>query len=158
MARPKVQLYLVSVLLFMLILPIGCIVTEHIHSPDLSVWFLVGRWFIFWAIGVQLFIAGIKQSVNPAFTAKQIFRLDSTDSFIIIRELGFANISIGFAGILTVIEPAWCPPVAIAGGLYFGFAGLLHVFKKPDSFNELVAMVSDIWIFSLMLVYLCFTL
>ena len=44
-------------------------------------------------------------------------------------------------------------PVALAGGLYFGLAGMLHVFKKPDSRNEVIALVSDLYIFLITLLY-----
>ena len=30
---------------------------------------LVGKWFVFWAVGARLFIAGIRQVIQPAFTA-----------------------------------------------------------------------------------------
>ena len=33
---------------------------------------LVGRWFVFWAVGVRLSLAGLRQFLQPAFTARQI--------------------------------------------------------------------------------------
>ena len=38
---------------------------------------LFSKWFIFSAVGLRLFLAGIKQIVDPAFTAKEIFHLDN---------------------------------------------------------------------------------
>jgi len=89
---------------------------------------------------------------------KQIFQFKSEESFIVIRELGFANVCIGLIGILSLLKPVWNAPAAIAGGLYFGLAGLSHLLKKPESKNEVIAMISDIFIFLLMLVYLLYTL
>jgi hypothetical protein len=71
----------------------------------------------------------------------------------VIRELGFANICIGLIAMTSLFQPGWRMPAAVAGGLYFGLAGMLHVFKKPDSRNEFIALVSDLYIFILMLAY-----
>jgi len=149
---------LISVLLFMFILPVFSILIEwHFRQSPLG-WVLVGKWFVFWAVGVRLFIAGIRQLTKPAFTAKEIFHLSGEESFIIIKELGLANICFGTIGILSLFKVAWCEAAAITGGLYFGLAGIQHLFKKPDSNNEVIAMVSDIYIFVLLLLYLGFTL
>jgi hypothetical protein len=48
--------------------------------------------------------------------------------------------------------------VAIIEGLYFGLAGIQHILKKPDSANESIAMISDLFIFLLIGLYLAFTL
>ncbi len=123
MAKKKTSLYLVSILLFMLLLPIISIVVQA-HNLHISYnWQLVGKWFLFWSVGIRLFIAGIKQIAQPEFTAKQIFQFKSEESFVVIRELGYANVCIGLLGVLSLIKPAWSPPAAIAGGLYFGLAG-----------------------------------
>ena len=155
MATKKIPLYLVSILLFMVLLPILCIVIQwRAQDLRLSSWPLVGKWFVFWPVGVRLFIAGLRQATKPAFTAREIFHLNSDDSFPIIKELGFANISMGGIAILSLFFPSWRIPAAAAGGLYFGLAGFLHVFKKRDSANETIAMISDLYIFLLMALYL----
>lgn len=158
MAKKRSNLYFISVLLFMLALPTICIIVQahNLHIP--YTWQLIGKWFLFWSIGIRLFIAGIKQIVQPEFTAKQIFQFKSEESFVVIRELGFANVSIGLLGMLSLVKPLWSAPAAIAGGLYFGLAGLSHLLKKPETKNEVIAMISDIFIFLLMLLYLIFTL
>lgn len=146
---------MISVLLFMLILPIISIVmdTASVNTPFTVL--IAGKWLIFWAIGVRLLIAGIRQVTKPSFTAQQIFRISGSDSFPIIRELGFANICMGTIAILSIFRPEWRMPAAIAGGLYFGLAGILHLIKKPESRNEAIALVSDLFIFIIMLVYCC---
>ena len=154
MATKKVPIYLVSILLFMVLLPIVCIILQWHEQEASSPWPLLGKWFVFWPIGVRLFIAGLRQATKPAFTAREIFHLNSDDSFPIIKELGFANMSMGGIAILSLFFPSWRIPAAAAGGLYFGLAGLLHLFKKRDSRNETIAMISDLYIFLLMALYL----
>ena len=62
----------------------------------------IGKWFIFYAAGWRLFIAGIRQAINPAFTAKEIFHFTGVESFPVIKELGFANICLGLTGIFII--------------------------------------------------------
>jgi hypothetical protein len=155
MTFKRPSLYLISVVLFMLVFPIVSILLQW--GSLLSGWSLIGRWFVFWAVGVRLFIAGARQVMKPAFTAREIFHLNGEESFIVIKELGFANLSIGLAGILSLFNAEWTKLAAIAGGLFFGLAGLLHVIKKPASTNEVIAMVSDLFIFLLLVLYLIFS-
>jgi hypothetical protein len=80
--------------------------------------------------------------------------MKTRESFVVIRELGFANISMGIMGILSVINNNWRPLAAIVGGLYPGLAGFQHLFKKPDSRNEVIAMLYDLCVFVVVLFYL----
>jgi hypothetical protein len=154
MAGKKIPIYLLSILLFMVLLPILCVVIQwRVQDMPLD-WPLLGKWFVFWPVGVRLFIAGLRQATKPAFTAREIFHLNSDDSFPIIKELGFANVSMGGIAILSLFFASWRIPAAAAGGLYFGLAGFLHLFKKRDSNNETIAMISDLYIFLLMALYL----
>ena len=154
MSKKGPSLYLVSILLFMLILPVLSISVEHFNHHKWINNDLIGKWFVFWVIGVRLFIAGLRQVTKPAFTAQEIFHLKSEESFVVVRELGLANICMGSIGILSILNPDWCPLAAVGGGLYFGLAGFLHVIKKPVSTNETIAMVSDLLFFALMVFYL----
>jgi hypothetical protein len=158
MSQRKPPVYLISVLLFMLILPVASILIQWQVSKAEIGWPLIGKWFVFWSVGIRLFIAGLRQATKPAFTAKEIFHMTGDESYVVIRELGFANLCFGTLGILSLFKPEWRPAAAIAGGLYFGLAGVQHLFKKPDSRNELIAMVSDIYIFLILALYLSFTL
>jgi len=158
MPRAKPSLYLISVLLFMLILPLAFVLIQSGGPGAVFGWPLIGKWLVFWAVGVRLFIAGIRQVSKPAFTATEIFHMSSDESHPVIIELGFSNISIGLLGILTLVKSDWCAAAAITGGLYFGLAGLLHIVKKPAGRNEVIAMISDLYIFALLTAYLFFTL
>ena len=142
----------VSVLTF--ILPIGCFLGQMLIDRTTSFSFdLFGKWFIFSAVGLRLFIAGLKQTTDPGFTAKEIFHIDNPDSFPIVRELGFANLCFGLVGIISLFLPQWRVVSAFGSGLYYGIAGFQHFLKKPAGPNEKFALVTDVIIFLVLLVY-----
>jgi len=159
MKEKKFNLYVINVLATMLVIPLLCILVETmLEKTALSVG-LAGKYFIGWAIGVRLLIAGLRQTTRPQFTAEKIFHIrDGGESLPIVRELGFANICLGIPGIVSLFVDAWRLPAAIAGGLYFGFAGFLHAFRKAATFNELIAKISDLFIFGIALFYTILTL
>lgn len=148
----KRYIIVVSVLTF--ILPLLCSVSEVLINENSFFTFdLIGKWFIFSAVGLRLFIAGIKQTTDPAFTAKEIFYINNPESFPIIRELGFANLCFGLIGIVSLFLPQWRIVSAFGSGLYYGIAGFQHFLKKRAGVNEKFALVTDIIIFILLLVY-----
>jgi hypothetical protein len=111
--------YFVVVILLLLVLPVASIALETALSPHaVSRLLLVGKWFVFWAAGVPLFIAGLRQVIQPRFTAEEIFDIRDSSSFVIVRELGFANLSMGTLAIASPFHNDWIVPAAIVGGLY----------------------------------------
>jgi hypothetical protein len=146
------------VLLLMFLLPALSIIWDILFEGASFGWPLVGKWVVFWCVGIRLFSAGIKQASNPEFTASNIFRLKAKESLVVIRELGFANIALGVMGILSVINTNWRSIAAITGGIFFGLAGIQHLFKKPDSRNEFIAMVSDLYVFVIALLFIIFSI
>jgi hypothetical protein len=159
MKEKKINLYLINVLATMLILPLLSIAVEAAVNKTPIGTELTAKYFIGWAIGVRLLIAGLRQSARPQFTAEQIFNIrHSSECLPIIRELGFANICLGLIGVISIFNSQWRLPAAIAGGLYFGFAGLMHAFRKAASRNELIAKISDLFIFGIALLYTVLTL
>jgi hypothetical protein len=139
----------------MLIFPtISILIDVGFIHHDSNLISLMGKWFIFWAIGCRLLTAGLKQAFNPAFTAETIFHLKDKESFVIIRELGFANICTGLTAIISLMIPQWRIVIAFSGGLFFGLAGLIHILRKPDNQSELIPLISNIFIFLVMVVYL----
>jgi len=90
-----------------------------------------------------LLLAGIRQVSQPRFTAAEIFDLDDTKAFPMVREIGFGNLAMGTLAACTIIRPEWLVPAAIVGGLYYGLAGLGHLLRGDRNGKESVAMVSD---------------
>jgi hypothetical protein len=152
-------MYFATVILLLLILPLSSILIESAHSGHvLNILFLTGKWFVFWAVGIRLLMAGLRQTIQPAFTANEIFRIQGNDAFPIVRELGFANLSMGLLGVCAIFRSDWIVPAAIVGGLYYGFAGAGHIPQKQKNAKENMAMVSDAFIFLVLLVFVLKTL
>jgi hypothetical protein len=147
-------MYFASVILLLLVLPVVSISVEALlfhHAMSMA---LVGRWFVFWGVGVRLLMAGFRQVIQPRFTAEEIFGVHDTGSFAIVREVGFANLSMGFLGVCTLFRVGWLVPAAVVGGLYYGLAGALHVFSHDRNAKEYMAMISDVFIFVVLLVFI----
>jgi hypothetical protein len=144
-------MYVPFVALTMLILPLASIVAEHALHPAIPITILVGRWFVFWSVGVRLTFAGLRQFFQPAYTARKIFHASSDDVLPLIRELGVANVSTGLVGLLSLAAPSFVLPVAISAGFFYGVAGVRHVAERHRSLNENIAMVSDLFMAAVLL-------
>jgi hypothetical protein len=148
-------MYFAIVVLLMAVLPIGSIGIELIvgHTePDPVM--LVGKWFVFWSVGVRLALAGLRQIFNPTFTAQTIFGVKENAALTIVQELGFGNLSIGFLGCLSLANPRWIVLTAIVGGLFYGLAGIKHLTNSDRNATESIAMISDLFIFVVLALYL----
>jgi hypothetical protein len=151
-------MHLTVVLLTMLVLPAGSVLIERwTGGGGASLWVLIGKWFVFWGVGVRLFIAGARQIVKPELTATGIFGVTDKAAFPLARELGFWNLTIGLISIASIKRPEWVAPMAIAGMLFYTMAGALHVTGKDRGFSENVAMISDLGMAGLLLAFLVAT-
>lgn len=146
-------MYLLAIVLLMIVLPAASIALEAMRSPDPDLMWLAGKWFTFWAVGARLFLAGMMQTLRPQITAQSIFRISNKAALAIVREVGFGNLAIGTVGLASVTKPEWIVPAAIAGGLYYGLAGLGHVSRRGRNLKEQVALVTDLAIFLLLAVF-----
>jgi hypothetical protein len=129
----------------MLILPAGSVYAEHtIHHSAAPLMLLIGKWFVFWSAGVRLVLAGLRQNIQPRFTSEHIFGIKSDDPLPFVRELGVANLATGAVGLLSLWQPSFVLPVAISATIFYGLAGIRHVLHGAKTFNEAIAMVSDV--------------
>jgi hypothetical protein len=140
-------MYLATVIALMGFLPVASSVVEVVLHSGADVLFVIARWFVFWSVGVRLLLAGLRQVINPSFTAATIFGSNDKAALPIVQELGFGNLSIGLLGALTLLVNDWVVPAAIAGGLFYGLAGLQHALKGERNGAETIAMVSDLFLF-----------
>jgi hypothetical protein len=138
------MLYLVVVGLTMLALPLGSIAIEWRSGASL-LW-LAGKWFVFWSVGVRLSLAGLRQYAQPAFTSRDILGIEGSAAYPLVRELGGANLAAGVVGLASIAFPSFVLPSALGAGLFYVVAAIEHLKSKHASFNERVALVSDVFI------------
>lgn len=136
-------MYLLMLMALMVVLPIGSILIETLSGTDSSLLFLVGKWFVFWIVGVRLLLAGVRQVMQPSYTAATIFKIDNPDAEKLVTEIGLGNLAMGIVGVLTLVEPAWVVPAGVTGGLYLGFAGIKHAMNSGRNRTENIAMLTD---------------
>jgi len=147
--------YLYSTALLMLVAPALSAVIELWvrHEAALAIP-TIGKWFVFWATGVRLFTAGLMQSIRPAFTAETIFQMGDEESHVIVRELGFANMSLGFIAMVSLFVPGWRIVAAVACGLFLGLASANHLARRSPELNQMIPMVTNSLVFLVLVVYL----
>jgi hypothetical protein len=110
-------------------------------APD---WALPLQWFAFWIVGVRLGLAGLRQMVTPAYTAQHILGIQGGEALVLVRELGFANTAFGVIGVLSLWWPGWSVPVALAGAVFLGLAGVNHIVQPHRNARENFAMLTDL--------------
>jgi hypothetical protein len=138
-------MYAVIVIALMLVVPIGCTIYEVFHANHGVFSFgILLQWLVFWAVGVRLLLAGLRQIFQPGYTADVVLGIKGDDCKRVIRELGFGNMAIGCIGAGSLFSEGWLLPAAIAGAVFYGLAGVNHFLHKARGMNENVAMVSDV--------------
>jgi hypothetical protein len=144
-------MYLASVVLLMLVFPAASVAAEALwRGGSAEIVPLIGKWFVFWPVGVRLFIAGLRQVAQPQFTAEKIFAIADHAARPIVREVGFANLAMGVLGLLTLAKPDFLVPAAVIGGLYYGLAGVGHIVRGHLNIAGWTALISDLLIFALL--------
>jgi hypothetical protein len=146
-------MYVAIVALTMFFLPAASVLVERAVHPGAPIIFLVGRWFVFWGVGVRPGVAGLRQFLQPDFTAREIFHMQSDDALPIVKELGIANVATGLVGLLSLRFPSFILPVAISAGVFYGVAGVRHIAQRGRSTNENIAMVSDMFLFFVLAIF-----
>ena len=138
-------MYVAAVALLMLVLPLASVAGELLaQGPGAGLVQIVTRWFVFWGVGARLFIAGLRQILQPRFTAHTILGLKSEESFVVVRELGFANVALGAVGLASLMAREWVLAAALSGAIFYSLAGLNHARQPVHGLHERVAMVSDL--------------
>ncbi len=115
------------------------------RSPDAAFAPLTLRWAVFWMVGGRLFLAGIRQIVQPRYTAAVVLGIQHADSLLVVRELGFANVALGTMGLGSILWTHWTTPAGVAGAIFYGLAGLNHLWAGQRTASARIAMLSDLW-------------
>jgi hypothetical protein len=143
-------MYVPIVIGLMLVMPLVSIVAQIVltdHGALHGAWYLavVAKWYVFWAVGVRLSLAGLRQIVQPRYTAETILKFKGAESLFFVRELGFANVSMGSIGLASLLAPSWVMAAALVGALYYGLAGINHCFHPARNKLQNVALASDLF-------------
>jgi len=147
--------YIVVVFLLMLVLPVVSVVHDRSFSetrlgcPSCS-----GGVSFFAGVGVRFFSAGISQTANPRFTAVTILGLKTSESWMVVRELGFGNLAIGAVALGSIAARTWITPSALAGAVFYGLAAINHIAKKNRNRLENFTLLSDVSACCVLCVYL----
>ena len=138
---------------FFVLLPAAGVIAEFfMWKSGLRLSELMLKWFVFSGVGLRLFTAGLKQTCDPAFTSKKIFKINDEACLPVVREIGLADISFGTIGLLSFVFPELRIASAASGGLYLGLAGIAHLVRKQNSGKETFAMISDLYIFAVLII------
>jgi hypothetical protein len=113
-------MYVFIVIALMLALPLISIVAQIIltdHGALHGAWYLaaVAKWYVFWAVGVRLSLAGLRQIIQPRYTAETILGLKGAESLFFVRELGFARARTGVCECIDGQRRPGEPGVAVLG-------------------------------------------
>jgi len=136
--------------LLMFVIPGGAVLLDG----DTITMALVGKYFVFWAVGVRLFAAGVRQILKPGLTSEGILGIKGQESWVLVRELGLANVAIGAVALASLSRVEWRLAAALAGGIFLLLAGIQHAVRGAQTREETIAMVSDLAIGALMAAYL----
>lgn len=137
-------MYAVIVIGLMLVLPVASLALAL--SAGAAFWSSLATWFIFWAVGVRLALAGLRQLLRPEATLREIFQDTRPDNPVgrrLVTEIGMGNLALGTTGMLSLAFPDWRVPVAVTGAIFYGLAGFGHLQGGATSTNERLAMWSD---------------
>jgi hypothetical protein len=137
-------MYVAMLFALMIIFPIASIAIEAlVHNHGVLSVVMLGKWFVFWAVGARLLIAGLRQIAQPRYTAEAILGVRDADATLIVRELGFANAAIGSVGVAGIFFAGWAAPLTVIGAIFYGLAGMNHALHGKRSKLQNAAMISD---------------
>jgi len=146
--------YSIVIVIIAVIAPLVSTLVQGISTGwDAGPVVIAGQAWVFWGVGIRLFTAGLSQALRPEFTMKRILGIDAPDATQLVGELGYANLGIGAAGILTFFFLDWSPAAAVAGGIFLLLAGVRHMAKPQKNTKEWVALATDLLIAVIVLVY-----
>jgi hypothetical protein len=143
-------MYVPMVVALMLVVPLSFVagqllLNQHGMLTVVTIIPIIAKWYVFWAVGVRLGLAGLRQIIQPRYTAETILGMKSGESLLLVRELGIANTALGSLGLATFFAPSWLLPAALAGAIFYAIAGINHVLHQPRNKLQNVAMVSDLF-------------
>jgi hypothetical protein len=110
-------MYVPMVIALMLVVPLifvtgQLLLNQHGMLTAVTIIPIIAKWYVFWAVGARLGLAGLRQIIQPRYTAQTILGIKSEDPLLLVRELGIANTAIGSIGLAALFVPSWVLPAA----------------------------------------------
>ena len=141
--------HLISKISISIILPLICILIEIaiIKRKNKSVIFKNTslKWLCFWVVGFNAISAGVMQAFNPSYTAN-LLHVAMSD-FIIVEELGFAQLGIGIVALLSLKWVKFRKPAVMAYGIFIFGCTVIHFLRfSAIEMGEIISTLNDIWI------------
>ncbi|TCL54652.1 hypothetical protein EDD76_11977 [Kineothrix alysoides] len=138
-------MHMIYVIGVMLVIPAICVAIDYSRKPKEDLLFLFCKWFVFWAIGIRGITGGLMQTLNPAYTAWLL--QTGTDNYIIIRELGGANLSFGVLGIISIFSHSYRKAAALSCAIFLLVAAVIHISRlSVIELSEVMSLVGDLFV------------
>ncbi len=138
-------MHMVYVIGVMFVIPAICVAIDYLRKPKEDFLFLFCKWFVFWVIGIRGITAGLMQTLNPAYTAWLL--QTGTDNYVIIRELGGANLSFGVLGIISMFSHNYRKTAALGYAIFLLVASVIHISRlSVIELSEITSLVGDLFV------------
>lgn len=136
-------------------LPLVSLIIEHkINDVEIQAG-LVGKWFVFWTVGIRLLIGGVVQ-ILAALRQGNTILLRSNAGSDTRKIVGIVKMALAVLGFLCIINDKWSLLAAVTAGFYIGLAGFQHDFKKPVTKEGWLYMAYDGLVFLMITLCLVF--
>lgn len=133
-------------IMFLTVLPLLSAAAEyHFAKVNISA-ALVGKWFIFWTVGIRFLVAGFIQVIRQGRGGSAIL-LQGDQSGEFGKILGLVKMFLAGLAFLCMMKESWSLLAAITVGIYVGLAGFQHDFKKPGTAEGWISMIYDMIVF-----------
>ena len=128
------------------VLPLLSVACEHHIAQAAVTGTLIGKWLLFWSVGIRLLGAGIIQ-ITTCLPGNVGFLSNREDSNTVRKATGIANLVLAGMSFLCVANDGWSLLAAITVGIYVGLAGMQYDFKTPANRNAWINLVYDVVVF-----------
>lgn len=148
------KIYIFDVYILTIVLPFAAMCIEAVGSKGQLSVAVVAKWFLFFAVGIRFMLGGIRQAIGAKRKTGEIFYIEKKQCCPIVKELGFANLSLGVVAAISLVIPSWRVVSAFSSCLYYGAAAVSYFFMKRASANETFIMISNSCISLILLILL----
>lgn len=81
-------MYILVFIVVTLIVPIASILSEYVSGTATPLTMLIGKWIVFWGVGVRLLTVGMSQILRPQMSDSGILGIEGEGAEKIVRVAG----------------------------------------------------------------------